>query len=325
MVRNEQILKDILLKMNYDPSKTLNENIEEQMGEKQWMTPRGMDYKEHIKSLGNVPTPKIVRDFGNWISDPHVFLPLAVIVLTFATGGTAGLVAAGILELADIALYVKERDYTSAGIGAVFVLIPGAQLIRRLGVGEITENQVKTLIKKVSNKLDLTNTEKKILNALDENKNWIKSQILIRTAKGLSQKVVIKSIAKGSYKAFIYTLLRLSQIGLLSWKFGWRVTALGGILLTSLQIGKILGIAIEGIDYRNVELPESYVNLEPEEKSKVKKEIAKEVVEVAQQGNIVAKINDEVGFKIAELPNDEKVQEVNIELEDLDGEVDDIF
>lgn len=324
MVRNEQIVKDILLKMNYDSSKTLNENIEEQ----DTRFTRDLDRiysNPNTAREYNREMAQFTIDFANWISDPHVFLPLAALILTVATGGTAGLVAAGLLELADVALYINEKDYTSAGIGVIFALIPGAQLIRRLGVGEITENQVKTLIRKVSNKLDLTNTEKNILNAIEENKNWIKSQILLRTAKGLGQRVLMKSIAKGSYKAFIYTLLRLSQIGLLSWKFGWRVTALGGILLTTLQMGKILGIAIEGIDYRNVELPESYVNLEPEERTKVKKEVAKEVVEVAQQDNIVAEINEEVGIKIAELPDDKKVQEVNIELESLDSELDDIF
>ena len=44
MVRNEDILKDILLKMNYDPSKTLNENIQEQApGADRFVDMRAMD------------------------------------------------------------------------------------------------------------------------------------------------------------------------------------------------------------------------------------------------------------------------------------------
>ena len=177
MVNNEVILKDILLKMNYDPSKTLNENIQEQGSADRFVDQRamslaGIDYNDYKKQQWDASN-KALEQIGEWLQDPHVLLPLAAIILTFATGGIAGLAVAGLLEAADVALYIKEGDYTSAGLGAIFLLIPGVQLVRRLGVGEITENQIKTLINKVSKGLDLNTFERKIIQAIDDNKNRI--------------------------------------------------------------------------------------------------------------------------------------------------------
>src|SRR6056300_358143 len=224
MVNNEVILKDILLKMNYDPSKTLNENIQEQGSADIFVDQRamylaGIEYNEY-KTQQWEASNKSLKQIGEWLQDPHVLLPLGALIVTVATGGIGGLVVAGLLEAADVALYIEEGDYTSAGLGAIFLLIPGAQLVRRLGVGEITEKQIKTLINKVSKGLDLTPFERKIIQAIDDNKNWIRPQVLKGTAKGLSKAVLMKSVGKKSAQVFIHTLLRLSQAGLLSWKFG---------------------------------------------------------------------------------------------------------
>ena len=193
-----------------------------------------------------------------------------------------------------------------------------------MGVGEITEKQIKTLINKISKGLDLNPFERKIIQAIDDNKNWIRPQVLKQTAKGLSKKVLMKSVAKKSAKAFIYTLLRLSQAGLLSWKFGWRVAALGGIFLTTLQMGKILGVGIESLDYRNIELPESYVILDPKQKVEVRKELYREVIEASYENNIQTTILKK-SEDIIDYSDEKKVEEINKVLNDIDKELDDLF
>ena len=328
MVRNEDILKDILLKMNYDPSKTLNENIQEQGSADRFvdmraMSSAGIDYSDYKKQQWEASN-KALEQIGEWLQDPHVLLPLAAVIVTVATGGIGGIVAAGLLEAADVALYIKEGDYESAGIGAIFMLIPGAQLVRRLGVGEITEKQIKTLINKVSKGLDLSPFERKIVQAIDDNKNWIRPQVLKQTAKGLSKAVLMKSVGKKSAQAFIHTLLRLSQAGLLSWKFGWRVAALGGVFLTTLQMGKILGVGLENWSKVHVELPDSYVMLDQRQKAEVRKELAQEVIEASYKNNIQTEIL-KTSEEIINYSDEKKVEHINKILNDIDQELDDLF
>lgn len=327
MVRNEDILKDILLKMNYDTSKTLNENIQEQGSadifvDQRAMSLAGIEYNDY-KTQQWEASNKALKQIGEWLQDPHVLLPLGALIVTVATGGIGGLVVAGLLEAADVALYIEEGDYTSAGLGAIFLLIPGAQLIRKLGVGEITEKQIKTLINKVSKGLDLNPFERKIIQAIDDNKNWIRPQVLKQTAKGLSKKVLMKSVAKKSAKAFIYTILRMSQMGLLSWKFGWRVAALGGVFLTALQMGKILGVGLENWSRVNVELPDSYVMLDQRQKAEVRKELAQEVIEASYQNNIQTEIL-KASEEVIDYSSEAKVEEINKTFSKLDEKLDDL-
>ena len=62
MVRNEDILKDILLKMNYDPSKTLNEN-KSLLSEQVYPKPLPLDYY-YYDNNGNLKTlPNLVSNY----------------------------------------------------------------------------------------------------------------------------------------------------------------------------------------------------------------------------------------------------------------------
>jgi hypothetical protein len=328
MVNKEQILNEVLLKMSYNPSLTLKENIEllEQpesvMDRRVGITAKnaealGMSQGEYEKRVQKVMSDK-AESFGEFISDPHVFLPVAAAIATIVTGGMAGLVIAGVLEVADIALYIKEKDYTSAGLGIVFAMIPGGMLLNKLGVGQVTKQEVKVLIKKLKQGLDLTNKERKIIEAIDNNKQWIARTIAQQSAKALSRKI----LAKYTGRKLLIVILYMIKYGLLPYRFGWRVVALGGGFFTALQIGKLLGIGIKGLDYRTVELPQEYVKLPKQKKESVKKEVLIQVIEQSPEiKNIVQKETD----KIINTSDEKKVEQINQVLLTLDEELDQIL
>jgi hypothetical protein len=328
MVNKEQILNEVLLKMNYNPSMTLKENMEllEQpesvMDRRVGITAKnaealGMSQGEYEKRVQKVINDK-AKSFGKFISDPHVFLPVGAALATIMTGGIAGLVIGGVLELADVALYVKEKDYTSAGIGLVFAMIPGGMLLNKLGVGQITKQEVKVLIKKLKQGLDLTSKEKKIVEAIDNNKQWISKTVAQQSAKVLSRKI----LAKYTGKKLLIAILYMVKYGLLPYRFGWRVAALGGGFFTALQIGKLLGVGIQGLDYRTVELPREYVTLPKEKKESVKKEVLNQVIEQSPEiKNIAQKETD----KIINTSDEQKVEQINQVLLTLDDELDQIL
>jgi hypothetical protein len=328
MVNKEQILNEVLLKMNYNPSMTLKENMEllEQpesvMDRRVGITAKnaealGMSQGEYEKRVQKVINDK-AKSFGKFISDPHVFLPVGAALATIMTGGIAGLVIGGVLELADVALYVKEKDYTSAGIGLVFAMIPGGMLLNKLGVGQITKQEVKVLIKKLKQGLDLTSKEKKIVEAIDNNKQWISKTVAQQSAKVLSRKI----LAKYTGKKLLIAILYMVKYGLLPYRFGWRVAALGGGFFTALQIGKLLGVGIQGLDYRTVELPREYVTLPKEKKESVKKEVLNQVIEQSPEiKNIAQKETD----KIINTSDEQKVEQINQVLLTLEDELDQIL
>jgi hypothetical protein len=328
MVNREDILKDVLFKMNYNPSKTLVENTklmeqpEGVMDRRIGITAQnakavGMSQGEYEKKLQQQAS-KSLESFTEFISDPHFFLPASAAVITIMTGGVGGLVIAGVLEAADIALYVKEKDYTSAGIGMVFAMIPGGMLISKLGVGKITKQEVKILLKKIKEGLDLTNKEKKIVQSIEQNKSWIAKNVAKQSAKVLSRKILTKYTGKKLLIAIFYMI----KYGLIPYRFGWRVTALGGGFITAMQLGKILGIGIQGLDYRNVELPENYVKLNPKQKEQVKKDILQQVIEQSPEIKVMAtkEVDD-----IINTSDEEKVKYITIQLEKLDSELDSIL
>ena len=328
MVNKEQILNEVLLKMNYNPSMTLKENIEllEQpesvMDRRVGITAKnaqalGMSQGEYEKRVQKVINDK-AKSFGEFISDPHVFLPLGAALATIMTGGVASIVIAGVLELADVALYLKEKDYTSAGTGLVFAMIPGGMLLNKLGVGQITKQEVKVLIKKLKQGLDLTSKEMKIVEAIDSNKQWIAKTLAQQSAKVLSRKI----LAKYTGKKLLIAILYMIKYGLLPYRFGWRVAALGGGLFTALQIGKLLGIGIKGLDYRTVELPQEYVKLPKEKKESVKNDVLKQIIEQSPEiKNTAQKQTDE----IINTSDEQKVEQWNQSLLTLDDELDQIL
>jgi hypothetical protein len=405
----EQILKDILLKMNYDSSKTLNENIQEQqqynipnrtmqsdntrvdpqylglmpdgkpippglmlnyIGKNKPSPPSHQDivyssnmssydkkvmmnkldysvtytsprlkrlckdnkicscsqYKTSCKGIkgkgllmkvykldlenweANQTSPPLPDDFWHWV------LPIGAVIVTLATGGVGGLVIAGVLEAADIALYVKEKDYESAGIGAAFAVIPGGMLLNKIPfVKKFTSGALKTFLSKVSKGLDLSPMERKLSTELEKNADWIAKNV---QAYAKLSSLTSKLLSKYTGKKLIRVLLHLSKLGLYPWRATWRVAALGGGLLTFMQIGKILGVQIKGLDYRRVELPEEYVKLSEEDKEIFQKDLLNQVVNESTEIQESAKKSV---AKVIETIDEEKVEYINTELSRLDS------
>ena len=272
-------------------------------------------YKSDLEDWEERQTsPPLPEDFWHWV------LPIGALIVTVATGGIGGLVIAGVLEAADIALYVKEKDYESAGIGTAFAVIPGGMLLNKIPfVKKFTSGALKTFLSKVSRGLDLSPMERKLSRELEKNGDWI-----VKNAQAFAKlnSLISKLLSKYTGKKLIRVLLHLSKLGLYPWKATWRVAALGGGALTFMQIGKILGVQIKGLDYRRVELPEEYVKLPEEDKEKVRKDL------LGQMVNDSPKIQESTKKSVAkaiETIDEEKVEEINEKLSEMDSELENLL
>ncbi len=146
----EQILKDILLKMNYDSSKTLSENIQEQ-GDFKW--DRVID-RRNAKALGISQ-----REYDNQVyGDPQEIIDFiyeyrhgiidALAIATMFIPLVGPVISLG-LEAGNAALYLNEGDKYSAGLAAAFALIPFGGVLRRIpGVKKFGREFLVTAIKK---------------------------------------------------------------------------------------------------------------------------------------------------------------------------------
>jgi hypothetical protein len=209
MVRNEQILRDVLLKMNYDSSKTLNENIQEQMGEKPFMTPRGMTYDENLKALGKDGFKDV---------DLHSVLgviEIGTMIIAPFTGPAAPFlygvsIAAG---MADAALYYREGDSHSALMMAALTIIPEGKLIGK-GIKSLVAKYgrkgVQELIEK-SSKGAITSAEKKSLQEAmkDIAENGASYSKLLKVSAKQTIKSTIKNKPLRWLAVFSYNLSKL--------------------------------------------------------------------------------------------------------------------
>jgi len=272
-------------------------------------------YKSDLENWEDRQTsPPLPDDFWHWT------LQIGAVVIGLATGGIGGLVIAGLLEAADVALYIKEKDYESAGVGAVFALIPGLMLANKIPfVKKFTSGALKTFLSKVSKGLDLSPLEKKLSRELEKNADWITKNV---QAFAKLSSLTSKLLSKYTGKKLIRVLLHLSKLGLYPWNATWRVAALGGGLLTFMQIGKILGVQIKGLDYRRVELPEEYVKLSEEGKEKFQNDLLEQAVNESTEIQESAKKSV---AKIIETIDEEKVEQINEVLSNIDKELDDMF
>jgi hypothetical protein len=268
-------------------------------------------YKSDLEDWEERQTsPPLPEDFWHWV------LPIGALIVTVATGGIGGLAIAGVLEAADIALYVKEKDYESAGIGAAFAVIPGGMLLNKIPfVKKFTSGALKTFLNKVSKGLDLSPMERKLSMELEKNADWIGKNV---QAYSKLSSLISKSLSKYTGKKLIGALLYFTKVGLLPWRATWRVAALGGGLLTFMQIGKILGVEIKGLDYRRVELPEEYVKLSEKEKEKFQKDLLSQMVNESTE--IKESVQISIG-KVIETTDEEKVEYINKVLSNMDSEL----
>ena len=232
MVRNEDILKDILLKMNYDSSKTLNENIEEQMGEKPWMTPRGMSYDEHINVLGRLP--ELTSD------EKHLLMDIAAVGAFFIP--VVGPAISLGLELANAGMYYAEGDKYGAGFALAFSLIPMGELVGKIpAVKKLGRDGLASLIKKARVGGKLTKTEAEAVEQITKNQKWV----TLKAAKEAGKLFVKTKLKKASLKDIVYAMYKYSKKHPTKFSLAKNGLMIGGIWYTYDKLAKKYGIGEE--------------------------------------------------------------------------------
>lgn len=183
---------------------------------------------------------KAMVDINEVLTDPHILLPLAAIVATFYIGGVGGLVTGALLDAADVNLYVKEKNELAAGLGALFLLIPGNQLANFIpGYKNLTASFIKNLLKKVSKKLPLNRVEAEVVDAINKNKDE-----LVKIATKISARSsTLLLTSKMNLRQLLLYCLYLIRAGLITSKWTIRV---GGVIYTVATLSKKLGIVLVG-------------------------------------------------------------------------------
>jgi hypothetical protein len=191
MVKKEEILRDILLKMSYDSSKTLNENIEEQETaftrylDKVYSEPESATKYNKDMSKISAPVFDLVYEYRHGLLDIAAFGTMFIpVVGPFISLG---------LELANSALYYAEGENYSGGLALAFALIPFGEILRNIpGVDKIGVKGLKKLLQKTAIKnAKYTEDEIKVLKSINDNKKWIKTR---------ASREVIKETIKVAFK-----------------------------------------------------------------------------------------------------------------------------
>jgi hypothetical protein len=185
---------------------------------------------------------KAMVDINDVLTDPHVLLPLASVAATFGIAGVAGIVVGGLLELADVNLYVKEGNELAAGLGTLFLLIPAHQLARFIpGYKNLTSGFIKNLLKKVSKKLPLNRTEAGVVEAINKNKD----ELVKLTTKIAARSSTLAITTKMNLRQLLLYCLYLIRAGLITSKWTIRI---GGVIYTVAALAKKIGVILVGVN-----------------------------------------------------------------------------
>jgi hypothetical protein len=327
-MKNDFALR-VLFLMSYDIKKTLNEqnnNLRSAptYGSSLTNVPNYVNQEINKKSekdnnLRAIPTygsaSTVVLDDPNWkgdrksdilygLSDPHVMIPILSVAVGLVTGGIGSLVLSGLLELTDVALYISEDDYETAGISLIFSLLPFGVVVSRLTtklgkylVSKIDKSFVLNLLKKIKNKVKLNPFEKKVTDAINDQKSLFMSDIL-KTAGKVGVKKLINQYTGRKLLIFI---LYLIKYGYISSKAGIKLSIFGGVFVTFLQLGKLLGLEIENFYSGKVEVPEK---LKSVKKEVIEKELLSKETEIKTQ-------TEKTMTKLIEMSDDKKNEEIN--------------
>ena len=183
---------------------------------------------------------KAMYDISDILTNPHLLLPLAAIAATFYVGGIGGIIVGGLLDAADINLYVQEGDELAAGLGAIFLLIPGHQLANFIpGYRNLTKGFIKNLLNKVSKKLPLNKAEESVLDSINKNLDEI-AKLAAKNAALKSTKFLINEM---TLRQLLVYLLYMIKFGLFSSKWSIRIA---GVVYTVAALAKKLGIILVG-------------------------------------------------------------------------------
>ena len=231
MVRNEQILKDILLKMNYDLSKSLNENIEEQES----------SFTRNLDRIYSKPETarEFNREMAEFVSEhKHTLLDIASIGALFIPV-FGPLLSLG-LELANAGLYYSEGDDYMAGFSLAFSLIPGGELFAKIpAIKKLGRNGLADIIKKVRMNRRLTKDEMEVFQKIVKESDWIS-----KTAK-LNASILIKAqkiLKRMNLKDLVYSVYKFSKKYPKTFNISKLGLSIGGVFYTFEKLAEIYGL-----------------------------------------------------------------------------------
>jgi len=161
-------------------------------------------YKEDLKDWNSRPESEFQKQILRQTLEPHFWLPVASTLITIFTGGVGGLILSGVLELADVALYLQQDRGTEAALGTIFLAIPAGQLLNRIPlVKQFSSKTLKVFMDKIYKKLPLNALEEKLLQSIISNKDELLrlSQKYVNTSQKLSN--LIKLGGLGSITALL--------------------------------------------------------------------------------------------------------------------------
>jgi hypothetical protein len=195
------------------------------------------DLKEY--SINHI-NHRAMFDIRDVLTDPHILLPLASFAATFGIGGAAGIVVGGLLELADVNLHVKEGNGLAAGIGTLFLLIPGHQLAKFIpGYENLTSGFIKNLLKKISKNLPLNRAEAEVGDAINKNKE----ELVKLATKYAARSSTLLITLKMNLKQLLIYCLYLIKAGLITSKWTIRV---GVVIYTVGALARKIGVILVG-------------------------------------------------------------------------------
>ena len=240
MVKKEDILREILLKMNYDSSKTRNENIEEQE----------TGFTRYLDKVYSDPksAAKYNKDMTNFLQENrHGVLQVAALG-SFFIPLVGPFLSLG-LELADASLYYNEGDKYMGGLTLAFAAIPTSQLVLKIpAVKKITKQSLVKILKFMElgpkSKIVLSQTEKETTEQIAKNSKWIKYISALNLVK-TSFSVLLKKL---SLRNFIKFMMKWKSNNKIKYAIGHGLIQIGGIMYTYDKLAEMLGISPSGKD-----------------------------------------------------------------------------
>lgn len=233
MVNNEDILKDILLKMSYDPSKSLNENIEEQES-------------SFTRNLDRIYSrPDTAREFNRDMAQltkeqRHLLMDIAAFGTLFIP--VVGPFLSLGLELANAGLYYAEGDKEGAGFALAFALIPMGELVGKIpAVRNLGRNGLASLIKKARTGGRLTKTEAEAVEQINKNKKWL----TLKASKEASKIFIKGKLKKATLKDIVYGVYKFAKKHPNKFSLTKNGLLLGGIWYSYAKLVEIYGIGQE--------------------------------------------------------------------------------
>lgn len=180
----ENIVNEILVKMFYDPSKTLTEQTAfERQLDRTFSTPETA--QQYLENIG-----KYKHEIIQIAAIGSLFIPVV-----------GPLVSLG-LDLADSALYASEGNKYDAGLMLAFSLIPFGELVSKIpSVKKLGRDGLSKLLKKTRTKSKLSVDEVNALKDLSKEQKWLKSTMTKKLMYRLFLQLPLSKMVK-----FVYLL-----------------------------------------------------------------------------------------------------------------------